>query len=283
MSSPKTVLVTGCSAGGIGSGLVKEFQSRGCHVFATARNPAKMQDLKELPNVTLLSLDVCSQASIEAAVAAVSAQTGGTLDYLINNAGALYVTPILDGDIQQAKSMFDVNLWGVAAVTQAFTPLFVASKGCVVNISSLAAIMYSPYYGLYAASKAALRTLSETLRIELQPFGVRVITVTAGAVKSHVFDNGPAYQLPEGSIYTHCEKEIAARAAGADADKVHSKLDDFCRSLVGDVLGGATGEIHRGKMSSTVKFLSGWLPTFLFDWLTVQDSGLDKVGKPKQL
>lgn len=147
MSTPKTVLITGCSAGGIGFALAEEFQSRGCHVFATARSLAKMEALSKLPNVTLLPLDVCSQASIEAAVSAVSAQTGGTLDYLINNAGAVYVMPILDSDMQKAKSLFDVNLWGVIAVTQAFAPLVIASQGAIVNISSLAALMYTPYYG----------------------------------------------------------------------------------------------------------------------------------------
>ncbi|EKG20605.1 Short-chain dehydrogenase/reductase SDR [Macrophomina phaseolina MS6] len=147
MSTPKTVLITGCSAGGIGFALAQEFQSRGLHVFATARNPAKMSALAALPNVTLLTLDVCSPASVEAAAAAVMAQTGGTLDYLVNNAGSVYVTPILDVDIQKAKAMFDVNVWGVAAVTQAFAPLLVAAKGCVVNISSLAALLRAPYYG----------------------------------------------------------------------------------------------------------------------------------------
>ncbi|KAF4538166.1 Short-chain dehydrogenase/reductase SDR [Lasiodiplodia theobromae] len=283
MSSPKTVLITGCSDGGIGPALAKEFQSRGCHVFATARNPAKMESLRDVPNVTLLPLDVSSPESISAAVAAISAQTGGTLDYLINNAGALYVTPVLDFDMQKAKALFDVNVWGVAAVTQAFSPLLISTKGCVVNISSLASIMYAPYYGIYAASKAALNSISETLRLELQPFDVRVVTVISGAVESKVFQNGPPLQLPENSFYTPAQKEIAERAAGKDTEKVTPvKVGDYARTLVGDILGGAHGKVYRGRSATLVSFLSGWMPTFLFDWISKLDTGLEKIEKPKQ-
>ncbi|GME50240.1 Short-chain dehydrogenase/reductase SDR [Neofusicoccum parvum] len=242
-----------------------------------------MEALSKLPNVTLLPLDVCSQASIEAAVSAVSAQTGGTLDYLINNAGAVYVMPILDSDMQKAKSLFDVNLWGVIAVTQAFAPLVIASQGAIVNISSLAALMYTPYYGIYGASKAALQSFSETLRLELQPFGVKVVTAVSGAVKSKIFTNAPALRLPEDSLYTPAEKEIVARAGGADVEKNHSTLEDYSRTLVSDILGGASGKVYRGSMSSIVKILTAWMPTFLFDWVSTLDTGLEKVGKPKQL
>ncbi|EOD50684.1 putative short-chain dehydrogenase reductase family protein [Neofusicoccum parvum UCRNP2] len=223
-----------------------------------------MEALSKLPNVTLLPLDVCSQASIEAAVSAVSAQTGGTLDYLINNAGAVYVMPILDSDMQKAKSLFDVNLWGVIAVTQAFAPLVIASQGAIVNISSLAALI-------------------ETLRLELQPFGVKVVTAVSGAVKSKIFTNAPALRLPEDSLYTPAEKEIVARAGGADVEKNHSTLEDYSRTLVSDILGGASGKVYRGSMSSIVKILTAWMPTFLFDWVSTLDTGLEKVGKPKQL
>lgn len=96
----KTALVTGSSEDGIGFAIAKEFQSRGIHVFATARNPDKVAALAKLSNVTVLALDVTSPASIDAAVAAVSEQIGGTLDYLVNNAGAQYCLPTLDMDLE---------------------------------------------------------------------------------------------------------------------------------------------------------------------------------------
>lgn len=141
----KSVLITGCSEGSIGFSLATEFQARGLHVIATARSLDKMAALGKLPNVTLVSLDVCSQASLDAAVATVSATTGGRLDYLVNNSGSQYVMPLVDVDMQKAKDMFDVNVWGVVATVKAFAPLLIATKGCIVNNASIAGLMYPPY------------------------------------------------------------------------------------------------------------------------------------------
>ena len=143
----KSVLITGCSAGGIGSALVLAFQKRNLHVFATARVLAKMSHLQELSNVTLLTLDVTSPSAITAAVEAVRAKTGGTLDYLVNNSGSFYVMPALDVNLADAKAMFDVNFWAVLAVTQAFAPLLIASHGSIVNISLITAYINALWIG----------------------------------------------------------------------------------------------------------------------------------------
>ncbi|EOD47369.1 putative cytochrome p450 protein [Neofusicoccum parvum UCRNP2] len=258
MAPSKTVLITGCSEGGIGFALAKEFQARGLHVFATARSPAKMAALEHLPNVTLLPLDVCSPASIAAAVAAVSAKTGGTLDFLVNNSGSQYVMPVLDVDLAQAKAMYEVNVWGVVAVTQAFAPLVIAARGSIANMASIAGLI-------------------EALRLELQPFGVRVVTVITGSVESNIFVNAPEHHLPAGSRYARAEKEVAARATGSDVDQ-HSKREDFARALVADIVGGASGKVYRGKMSTLVKLVTAYMPTFVIDRLSAHGTGLEKVG-----
>ena len=144
-----TVLITGCSAGGIGSALAEEFHTRGHHIFATARSLSKMSHLETLPNITLLELDVTSQESINTAVRSVEAKTNGKLDYLVNNSGQAMTMPALDTDLDQAKKLFDVNFWGVVAVTQAFSPLVIAAtKGTIVGIASLATVFYVPWMGL---------------------------------------------------------------------------------------------------------------------------------------
>lgn len=135
--APKTVLITGCSAGGIGFELARAFQKQGLHVFATARSLSKLSELKTLPNVTLFTLDVVSSDSIAAAVEEVKAKTGGKLDYLINNAGMNYYMPALDMRIEEAKRMFDVNFWSVFEMMRAFAPLMIAAKGTIVNIGSV--------------------------------------------------------------------------------------------------------------------------------------------------
>jgi len=141
----KTVLITGCSVGGIGFALAKEFHKRGLIVFATARTVSKMAGLEKLSGIHLLALDVTDEASIAAAVEAVKAQTGGKLDYLVNNSGQGYFMPALDSNIEQGKKMFEVNFWGVLRVVQAFAPLLFEAKGTVVNNSSAAAVAHVPY------------------------------------------------------------------------------------------------------------------------------------------
>lgn len=143
--APKSVLITGCSEGGIGGALAEAFQERGLHVFATARTPSKMPNLAKRPNVTILTLDVTVQSSITAAVEAVKAYTGGTLDYLVNNSGCGLFMPVLDVEIAQAKRLFDTNLWGALDVTQQFAPLLIAAGGTLVNINSITTHVYCPW------------------------------------------------------------------------------------------------------------------------------------------
>lgn len=143
--APKSVLITGCSAGGIGFALAEEFQARGFHVFATARTRSKISNIENLPNITFIPLDVANSSMRSAAVEIVNAHTGGTLDYLVNNAGRNYFMPTLDVDIEDAKRMFDTNFWGALAVTQAFAPLLIAAKGTIVNICSISSHINVPW------------------------------------------------------------------------------------------------------------------------------------------
>ncbi|KAK9428985.1 hypothetical protein V1505DRAFT_314633 [Lipomyces doorenjongii] len=270
----KSVLITGCSDGGIGSALVHAFQSRGLHVFATARTLSKMSHLAQLPNVTLITLDVTKFSSIASAVEIVTSKTGGTLDYLVNNSGVGYVMPTLDVDIELAKGLFDVNVWGVLAVTQAFAPLVIAANGSIVIVSSAGGCLYPPWLSVYTASKAALTTLSETLRLEMAPLGVKVLTVVTGTVDSNFFVNTPEYKLPSTSRYMPVEKSIVARARGKDIQSGMNK-EKYADSVVNDVLRGVNGKVWRGKLASIVRYASTYLPTFVLDWLLLKETGLD--------
>jgi 1-acylglycerone phosphate reductase len=167
-SIAKTVLITGCSNGGIGAALAVEFQKRGYIVFGGVRDPARASSLASLSSVTLVTLDVTSKASIDAAVQLVEQATDGRgLDVLVNNAGHGAPAPLLDVDLDAARKLFDVNFWGALQVTQAFARLVIAAKGTIVNICSMGADVPSPYLASYGASKAALKLASDTLRLEL--------------------------------------------------------------------------------------------------------------------
>ncbi|KAI0893564.1 oxidoreductase [Annulohypoxylon nitens] len=268
MSTKASVLITGCSEGGIGYALAKEFQARGLHVFATARSLSKMASLENMPNVTLLSLDVTSPESIKNAASAVSSTTGGKLDYLVNNSGLQVLNPLLDFDLKQARDMFEVNVFGAIATLQGLESLLIAANGCVVNMTSITALMSPPWMGFYAGSKSAFVTISECLRLELQPLGVRVVTVNVGAVKTNIFGNAPTqYELPRTSRYGPVEKQIGARVTGSDVSDQKDTPENFARGLVGRVLGGATGKVSCGKFSTTIKVLTTYFPT----WFIVSD------------
>ena len=133
----KTVLITGCSTGGIGWAMAKKFHQQGFYVFATARNPSEASDLAELGDVEILELDVTVPKTIEQCKERMANRTGGNLNVLVNNAGVEFNSPLLDTDIAEAKRLYDVNVWGPLAVVQAFAPLLIEAKGIVFNQSSI--------------------------------------------------------------------------------------------------------------------------------------------------
>ncbi|KAL3476900.1 NAD(P)-binding protein [Aspergillus californicus] len=273
---PPTVLITGCSPGGIGSALVEEFHLKGAHVYATARSKDKLRHLEHLPNVSLLELDVVSQASIESAVEAVRTQSGGKLDVLINNAGQSLVMPALDTSLEDAKQLFDVNVFGAFAVTKGFMDLLVEAQGVVVNVCSISGVLNAPWMAVYNASKSALMTWSETLRLEVAPFNVRVISLVTGAIDTKLMSHAKI-NLPPDSVYVPAIDEIRNRGIGAD---VTNKSDpgDFARDVVHDVLAGAQGPVWRGAMSGMVRFMYRFGPAWLVDFAMRRGTGIDRLG-----
>ncbi|PLB52011.1 oxidoreductase [Aspergillus steynii IBT 23096] len=273
---PKTVLITGCSAGGIGAALVEAFHERGLYVFATARTVSKMSQLEHLPNVTLLQLDVSSQSSIDAAVEAVTAKTGGTLDYLINNSGQSCIQPALETTLERARAIHDVNFWGTVSVTQAFSPLVIKAKGTIANICSIAAVLPVAWGAFYNSSKAAVLSYSETLRLELAPLDVKVITVMSGVVRTNIFSNHPEANLADTSPWKPAEQVLIDTAAGSMVDGATPR-GVFARRVVDDVLGDKTGLTWVGKMSSVAWWMAGFAPKWLLDRILVSSGGLDRL------
>lgn len=138
----KTVLITGCSSGGLGYALAKAFQHENFHIFATARDPTKVVALDDVAETTewdVLPLDVTSETSIKECLEQVRKKTGNNgLDVLVNNAGGAMFGPLAHASVDEGKALYDVNVWGVLAVAKAFTPLLVEARGVMLNISSMA-------------------------------------------------------------------------------------------------------------------------------------------------
>ncbi|KAJ7457204.1 hypothetical protein B0H11DRAFT_1738479 [Mycena galericulata] len=289
MPDKKTVLITGCSAGGIGAAIAHSLAKRGHHIFATARNTSKISpELAALPNVTTLPLDVTSAASVAEAVgtiASVTQEKGARgLDILVNNAGFGYSMPLLDVDIQKAKELYDTNVWGALRTIQVFADLLIEKKGRIVNVSSVGAVVNTPWLGVYSSSKAALTSLSDILRLELAPFGVTVVTLMVGSVKSSFHANEPEVVLPSTSRYTVMRQTISDWATGTAAayPKTQSPAD-FAESVVHDIVGSSKpAHVWKGPNAGTMKFLTRWLPTSIFDSMMSSALGLGHLVKSLQ-
>lgn len=127
--------------------------------------------------ITCLSCEVDKTDSIEALRTHVFSLTGGRLDYLVNNAGRNYTVPALDVDLEEIRTTFEVNVFAVMMMCQAFAPLLIEAKGTIVQIGSVAGITPYVFGSVYNATKAALHQYSNTLRVELAPFGKSSIGV----------------------------------------------------------------------------------------------------------
>ncbi|HVU03087.1 MAG TPA: SDR family NAD(P)-dependent oxidoreductase [Polyangiaceae bacterium] len=227
----QVVLVTGCSTG-IGRALVLELAARGHRPFATARRPESIAELAE-KGVETLPLDVEKPASIAAAVAAVR-ERAGRIDVLVNNAGQNVFGPILEVPLDSVRRVLETNVVGLLAVTQAVFPVMAdAKRGLIVNVGSVVGLLPTPFAAGYCASKAAVHMLSEVMRMEVKPFGIDVVVVQPGGVKSSIADNASKDlgRFKEPSSRYHRAYAGIEKRAYASQDRP-MLAEDFARELV---------------------------------------------------
>jgi NAD(P)-dependent dehydrogenase (short-subunit alcohol dehydrogenase family) len=169
-----TVLITGCSSG-FGLETAKLFLEKGWNVVATMRTP-KTDILPATDNLTILQLDVTDPASIASAM-----KQAGSIDVLVNNAGFGAAVPIELIEPETARRLFETNTLGTLAMLQAVLPNFRERRsGTIINVTSTATLKPLPLVSVYRASKAAVNALTESLAVEMEPFGVRVHIVLPG-------------------------------------------------------------------------------------------------------
>jgi NAD(P)-dependent dehydrogenase (short-subunit alcohol dehydrogenase family) len=182
----KSVLITGATDG-LGRALALLLGERGYHVFAAGRSPEKLAQLdalardKKLP-LESITLDVCSDHSVERAVTHVLGRVG-ELDVLVNNAGVNYTAAVEDLSMQDWRAQFETNFFGVLRVTRAVLPQMRERRsGRILMMSSLSGLVTPPTQGAYSSSKHALEGLSNALRMELYPFGIDVVLIEPGYI-----------------------------------------------------------------------------------------------------
>ena len=176
----KVALITGASSG-IGKETAKLLVQEGYTVYRAARRVDKMADLKEV-GVKLLAMDVTNDESMIAGVNEILS-TENRIDVLINNAGYGSYGALEDVPISEAKYQFEVNIFGLARLTQLITPMMrKQGSGKIINISSIGGSLGEPHGAWYHATKYAVEGLSDSLRMELKQFGIDVVIIKPGAI-----------------------------------------------------------------------------------------------------
>jgi NAD(P)-dependent dehydrogenase (short-subunit alcohol dehydrogenase family) len=180
--APKTALVTGASSG-MGKEIAKRLLADGYRVYVAARQVEKMAELRQL-GAHPLKMDIAKDDDIRAAVDTVLAETGG-VDVLVNNAGFGLYGPVEEVGIDEARYQFEVNVFGAARLTQLLLPAMRERRsGTIVNITSMGGKIYTLLGAWYHATKHALEGWSDCLRLELAPFGIRVVIVEPGLIET---------------------------------------------------------------------------------------------------
>lgn len=263
----KTWLITGCSSG-IGKGIAKAVLAQGDQAVITARNAERLAELtSQYPDTALaVSLEVTNPDSIADAVETAKAHFG-TIDILVNNAGRGYSGAIEEGDPAAVQELFNTNFFGPVALMKAVLPDMRARRsGAIINISSLGALTCGMGGGYYAASKGALEKLSEALRKEVAPLGIKVMVVEPGPFRTqfrvaHVEGNNSSI-----SDYAEVEKARAALkndpyGQKGDPDKAGKiiveliRREDYPKVLL---LGGGVSDTGMRILQEEISEIAKW-------------------------
>ncbi len=276
----KHVLITGVSTG-IGHAAAQAFITRGYHVYGSVRRQADADRLQGQlgPQLSPLLFDVTDHAAIAAAAKKVKAEIAKEgLACLINNAGLSTSGPLMSQPLDDIRHQFEVNVIGLFAVTQAFLPLLGAGRnpghppGRIINISSVGGKIAVPFIGAYVGSKHALEGMSHSLRKELQLYGIDVIIVGPGAVKTAIWDKPSATEI---GIF-----------AGSDYEPMITKFQKLfvtqakANGLPAEVLGRRLVQIFEMRKPKTRYAI---VPNWLSDWIVprvLPDRLMDRlIGK----
>ena len=257
------VVVTGVSTG-IGLGIAKTLVERGFRVFGSVRKPADAERVeRELGSAFVpLLFDVTNEAGVRAGAEVVRKALGGsTLLGLVNNAGIALPGPVLHQPLKEYRQQIEVNLIGAFTVTQAFAPLLGADRtlkgtpGRIVNITSLGGKIGSPFLSGYCSAKHGLEGLSESLRRELMLYGIDVIIIGPGAVKTPIWEKAEALDT---SAYARTEyapalERMREYLAGA-------RRDGLPVERVGTL-------VHHALTAARPRVRYALAPSLLFDWI----------------
>ncbi len=282
---PETVLITG-GTDGLGRATAILFASEGYRVFAAARNAEKRAALEQLAEEKSLALetvelDVTSDSSADRAIAEVQ-RRAGPVDILVNNAGIAIVAAMEEISLDDLRKQFETNVFGAVRMAKRVLPLMrERRRGCIVNMSSVAGLVSNPLFGPYAGSKHALEGITDALRFELFPFGIRVVLIEPGYIPtnmeraatelSSVYSKSP--ESPYGGIYASFLEEWKRGAS-----KSRYTPGD-CAHVVLRAVRAARPKARYGvtRTATFVKLARRVLPDRMLDSMVIYAFRLDKL------
>ncbi|MEM1177139.1 MAG: oxidoreductase [Acidobacteriota bacterium] len=262
-----TILITGASSG-IGKAAAFRLLKDGHTVYGAARRLEKMQDLADAGARTL-AMDVTEDDQVEAAVARIEREAGG-VDVLVNNAGFAVYGAMEETSLADARYQFDVNFFGVARLTQRVLPGMRAKKaGTIINISSVGGKIYTPLGSWYHATKHALEGWSDCLRLEVAPFGIHVVIVEPGLIRTEFGDVMSAPMLERSGDGPY--GELAHAIAAATEESYAPSKGASPPSVIGDVIAKAVAarrpktRYAAGQYAKVLLFLRRFTSDRFFD------------------
>jgi NAD(P)-dependent dehydrogenase (short-subunit alcohol dehydrogenase family) len=266
-NSTKTALVTGASSG-IGEATALHLAELGYTVYAGARRVERMSDLADR-GIRTRSVDVTDDPSMVALVEAILADTG-RIDVLVNNAGYGLYGALEDVPVEEARRQFDVNIFGLARMTQLVLPQMRAQRdGYIVNISSMGGKIWEPLGSWYHASKFAVEGLSDSLRVEVAAFGIKVVIIQPGTIRSE-WSGIAADKLEAASANTPYAEQ--ARLVGGGLRAV-----DHMRMASGpEVVAEAVGKAVQSPKPRTRYIVGGGARGILLAEAVLPDRGFDR-------
>lgn len=251
-------IVTGATAG-IGAATAHALHAAGYRVFGTYRKP----EATKMPGVEYVVCDVTNDHAVEAAVREVLAKAG-RIDLLVNNAGVGLIGAAEESSLQQARSVFEVNLFGVIRMTNAVLPAMRQQRsGRIVNISSVMGLIPSPFLALYASSKHAVEGYSQSLDHEVRGYGIRVALVEPGYTRTTFESNAMAAdQKSEHYAPARANAEAVMRNEIAKADPPEVVAETVVTAAT-----AAKPQLRypAGRDAATVSLLRRFVPTSAFD------------------
>lgn len=262
----KVILITGASSG-MGKVTAQTLIKNGYVVYGAARRVENMRNLIDMGGHAI-GMDITDDSQIEKAVARILSEQG-QIDVLINNAGYAVYGAVEQVPIEDARRQFDVNLFGLATLTQKILPIMRKQKaGHIINITSIGGKVYTPLGAWYHATKHALEGWSDCLRVETAQFGVKVSIIEPGAIQTEFSDvmAGPMAELSKGGPY-----EALARAIEAGNKKYYNGAPSNSPQVIADVILKAIKSANpktryaAGKMAKATLFMRRWMSDKAFD------------------